>query len=152
MSHQETPTRLLTTLPIANPPTISAKQSIVDAMKLMTQHDCKCVLTTIDGEPAVLTQADIDRVLPSPATSLARYEVPARLERISVRHAVHSPSPTVPMDASIETATSAMRANGWAPIIVMAGDRVHGVLTTPALLERVLEQMPRTGAREAVAS
>jgi acetoin utilization protein AcuB len=150
MSHQETPTRVRATLPIANPPTISAKRSIVDAMKLMTQHDCNCVITTIRGEPAILTQADVDRVLPSPATSLARYEVPARLERISVRHAVHHPSPTISIDASIESATSIMRANAWVPIIVMADDRVRGVLTTSALLERLLEQRPNTASREAL--
>ena len=148
MSHQETPTRVRATLPIANPPTISAKRSIVDAMKLMTQHDCNCVITTIRGEPAILTQADVDRVLPSPATSLARYEVPARLERISVRHAVHHPSPTISIDASIESATRIMRANAWVPIIVMADDRVRGVLTTSALLERLLEQRPNTASRE----
>ena len=150
MPHQEVLHHDPATLPITNPPTISEKRSIVDAMKLMTQHDCTCVITTIRGEPAILTQADVDRVLPSPATSLARYEVPARLERISVRHAVHHPSPTVSIDASVESATSIMRANAWAPIIVMANDRVRGVLTTSALLERLLEQSPDDGAREAM--
>jgi hypothetical protein len=43
-----------------------------------------------------------------------------------------------------------MRANAWVPIIVMADDRVRGVLTTSALLERLLEQRPNTASREAL--
>ncbi len=139
-------------LPVVSPPTISANRSIVDAMDLMLRHELGFLLTTIDGKPTVLSQADVDRVLPSPATSLARYEVPARLERISVRHALRGPSPTVPIEAPVERATAIMRANGWAPIIVMDGDRVHGVLSAPVLLERLLEQLPRPGRCEAVAS
>lgn len=54
--------------------TIGPKASILDALGLLRQEPSGVLLTSHRGRPALLTQGDVERVLPSPASSLARNE------------------------------------------------------------------------------
>ena len=81
-------------------------------------------------------------MLPSPATSLARYEEPSRLERITVRHALRAPSPTVPRSATLSEAVRALCAVAWAPLVITAGGEPLGVLTAELLVAQMLGAEP----------
>ena len=106
------------------PPTLPASASVATAMRTMLGTGVAHMLSDLDGAPAVLTRADIDRVLPSPASSLARYEVPARLERVTVRQALR-----------------VLRAASWAPVVVRDGnsdgDGVIGIVTAEIIAEEL---------------
>ncbi len=84
-------------------------------------------------------------MLPSPATSLARYEEPSRLERITVRHALRAPSPSVSRSAMLSEAVRALCAVAW---VITAGGEPVGVLTAELLVAQMLGAEP-SGALEA---
>ena len=129
----------LAELVLVRPPALPASASIAVAMRTMLDSGVSHILSDLDGAPAVLTRADVDRVLPSPATSLARYEVPARLERVTLRHALRAPSPTLPRTASVAEAVRALRDAAWVPLVVLDGDTVAGVVTAETIAEQLVE-------------
>lgn len=135
----------LAELGLVAPPTLPASASVATAMRTMLDTGVTHILSDLDGAPAVLTRADVDRVLPSPATSLAHYEVPARLERVTVRHALRGPSPVLPGSASVADAVCVLRAASWAPVVVRDGDGdgdgvigiVIGIVTAEIIAEEL---------------
>ena len=128
----------LAELVLARPPALPASASVAIAMRTMLDSGVTSILSDLDGAPAVLTRADVDRVLPSPATSLASYEVPARLERITLRHALRAPSPTLPRTATVAEAVRALRDAAWVPLVVLDGDTVAGVVTAETIAEQLV--------------
>ncbi len=57
-------------LGLERPPTVGPRLSILDALGLLMAEPSQLLLTSDEGRPAVLTRADLERFLPSPATTL----------------------------------------------------------------------------------
>lgn len=115
-------------------PFIPDSESIVEALRLLNQSRAPALLTTYRGQPAVLDRADIELVLPSPASSLARYEMPDLVERVKVREAVRGPAPLLSTNDTLARAVAIMREWDWRPVVVVDGHSLYGLLTAGALL------------------
>ena len=133
-----TPDTRLSDLPMTPPVVLPPATSVAVAMRRMLETGVPYILSELDGAPAVLTRADVDRVLPSPATSLARYEVSARLERVTIRHALRAPSTTLPVTATVAEAVRRLRDAAWAPLIVYDRDAVVGIVTAEIVAEQLV--------------
>ncbi len=102
-------------LRFVRPATIGPRASILEALGLLMREPSGVLLTSHRGRPAVLTQGDVERVLPSTASSLARDELTSRVERVRVADAIPGATATLEVDASLGTAVEALRRSGWRP-------------------------------------
>lgn len=134
------PALRLQDIPAASAPFIERDQTIVDALRLLNGSGAPALLTTDRGRPAVVTRADLDLVLPSPASSLARYEIPALLARVKVAEAVRGPAPVVSRHDSVAKAIAMMGEWDWRPLVVTDGGRPQGVVTAGMLLAALVRQ------------
>lgn len=116
-------------------PYVQPRRTIVEAARLLEEPGAAGLLLTKCGDrPGVVTRADVSRLMPSPATTLARHEIPALLARVTVAEAVRSPAPTAGPDEDVRKAVLLMREYDWQPLVVADGEWVYGVVTTGALL------------------
>ncbi len=129
-------------LGLERPPTVGPRLSILDALGLLMAEPSQLLLTSDEGRPAVLTRADLERFLPSPATSLARYERISRVERVRVEDAVLGPARTVAAGASLGATVAQLREADWRPIVVLDGGAPSGVYTTQSILGALYPEAP----------
>ncbi|MDO9445171.1 MAG: hypothetical protein Q7K37_07630 [Dehalococcoidia bacterium] len=71
----------------------------------------------------LLDRTDLDRISPSPASSLARYETAERIARLRIGHALGAAAAELPEHATLEAVTSAVALAGWRPVLVRDGAR-----------------------------
>lgn len=82
----------------------------------------------------IITDRDIRRALPSAATSLAKWEIPALLEKITAKELMHSPVHTVLETTPIGYAAEQMLKRQISSLPVLDGDEVKGIITSSDLL------------------
>lgn len=124
-------------------PSISESRTIVDALRLLDDTGAPGLLTTHQGRPAVVTRSDIELMLPSPATTLARYEVSALISRVQLREAVRGPTPVVGADHELRNVIYAMGEWGWRPLVVLDGDASYRLITPGAILSALVASQGR---------
>jgi len=133
---------------IARHATVDAGSSVHAALAILAADRLEVLLVTHAGATHALTRGDLERVLPSPATALARHEIPELLRRVAVRHALRAPAATIDGGASLLAAARALRDAGWRPVVVRDGKRVWGVVTAESVLAALARRAPRdAGAR-----
>lgn len=138
MSHRFESEMPVAEMLLAALPRLSSRASVGAAMRLMLDEGVDAVLSELDGAPAVITRADVDRVLPSPASSLAAYEVPGRVDRIRLAHALRGPSPTVPPATRVGEVVQRMREAGWRPVVVVDGETVLSTVSVEMIAEQIV--------------
>jgi CBS domain-containing protein len=119
---------------LARHATVDGGASVHDALAMLATGRLDVLLVVHGGAAHVLTRGDLERVLPSPATALARHEIPELLGRVAVRHALRTPARAIAAGAPLREAVQALRAAGWRPLVVIDGPRAIGVLTAESLL------------------
>ncbi|MEX2229773.1 MAG: CBS domain-containing protein [Dehalococcoidia bacterium] len=120
--------------------------SVADALAAFARDRLDVMLVEHGGPAHALTRGDLERVLPSPATALARHEIPELLRRVTVRHALRAPAATIDGGASLLAAAHALRDAGWRPVVVRDGKRVWGVVTAESVLAALARRAPSTPA------
>ncbi|PKN82106.1 MAG: hypothetical protein CVU47_04235 [Chloroflexi bacterium HGW-Chloroflexi-9] len=88
----------------------------------------------------LLDRTDLDRISPSPASSLARYETAERIARLRIGHALGPAAVELPEGATLEEVTSAVALAGWRPVLVRDGAR--WLAASPATLLRAMMAAP----------
>lgn len=121
-------------VPLVAAPFLDCGSSVLEALQVFQRSRAPGLLTTCSGRPAVVTRLDIDLVMPSPATTLARYEMPGLLERVKVADAVRGSAPVLGMEDRLPKAVAMMQAWDWRPLVVTDGHRPQGLLTVGSLL------------------
>jgi len=115
-------------------PAISERRPIVHALRLLNETGAPGLLTMHSGRPAVVTRADIELVLPSPVSTLARYEIPALIQRIAVREAVPGPTPVVWLDDELPQVVRTMSECEWRPLLVRDAADSYRMITAGEIL------------------
>jgi CBS domain-containing protein len=111
--------------------------SIIDALAVLPDAQWSVVLITGRHGPKAVTRADVELLLPSPATMLSRHELIDRVDRVSVGEAVRHQTTLVEGGASVGETIEAMREAAWRPVVVMEGGVPKGVHTSASLLAAV---------------
>ena len=126
-----------------HPVSVTSKATIGEVDNLMKKHKFHRMLV-IDGGKLVgyLSDRDIMRVTPSPATSLSKFEIRALLDKLSVKDIMQTKVITVNEDATIEEAALIMYQNkvGGLPVISEVG-AVVGIITATDILKTFVDVM-----------
>lgn len=132
-----------------HPVSVTSKATISEVDRLMKKHKFHRMLIIDDGKlVGYLSDRDIMRVTPSPATSLSKFEIRSLLDKLSVKDIMQTKIITVNEDATIEEAALIMYQNkvGGLPVISEVG-AVVGIITATDILKTFVDVMglPRGG-------
>lgn len=126
-----------------HPVSVNSNATIGDVNNLMRKNNFHRMLV-IDGGKLVgyLSDRDIARVTPSPATSLSKFEIRSLLDKLSVKDIMKTKVITVNEDATIEEAALIMYQNkvGGLPVISEVG-AVVGIITATDILKTFVDVM-----------
>ena len=132
-----------------HPVSVTSKATIGEVDRLMKKHKFHRMLIIDEGKlVGYLSDRDIMRVTPSPATSLSKFEIRSLLDKLSVKDIMKTNIVTVNEDATIEEAALIMYQNkvGGLPVISEVG-AVVGIITSTDILKTFVDVMglPRGG-------
>lgn len=130
----------------ANPFTIDSGATVPDAIEMMQTHGITKLPVLRDGKLCgVVSQSDINRALPSDATSLSFGEVAYLLSKLKIYKIMKKNPPTISADAMLEEAAIVMRDSKVEILPVMDESKVIGVITESDVLDAFIDI---NGARE----
>ena len=126
-----------------NPMTVTADTKVDEVDHLMKKHNFRRLPVVDDGKlVGFLSDSDLMRVAPSPATTLSRYEINSLLAKICVRDIMKKDVVSVNVDATIEEAALIMYKNkiGGMPVVSNMG-AVVGVITETDIFKTFVDVM-----------
>lgn len=129
------------------PITIHEDASVDEALQLMRNEKIRRLPVINKGGRMVgiVSELDLLKVSPSPATSLSIYEIPYLLARIKMRDIMTREVITVTEDTPLEEAARIMADHKIGGLPVMRGDKLVGIITETDMFKIFLEML---GARE----
>ncbi len=124
-----------------DPITVDVKTGINDALKLLQTHRIRH-LPVMDGKRMVgiITDRDIRRVLPSPATSLEIHELHYLLDKLQVGEVMTKKVVTVNPQTTLEEAAKLLLDYRIGGLPVLEGNELVGIITETDILEAFLEE------------
>src|SRR5690554_2560959 len=132
------------------PVVIGPKASVMHAGQLMQEHNLKRLPVMENGKlVGIITEADLMRALPSPATSLSKYEINYLSQEISVADTMSKKVFTATPDHTIEEAMVLMRQYDLSCLPIMDEDELVGIVTESNVFEAItkLFGLNRVGLR-----
>lgn len=126
-----------------NPITVTPETKIDEAANLMKTREFRRLPVVENGKlVGFISDRDIMRVAPSPATTLSRYEINSLLAQIEVKDIMQKKVIAVNVDATIEEAALLMYKNriGGMPVVSSVG-AVVGVITETDIFKALVDVM-----------
>lgn len=130
-----------------NPVTMTSSATIGEVDRMMKKYKFHRMIIVEGGKiVGYLSDRDIMRVAPSPATSLSKFEIRTLLDKLSVKDIMQKNVITVNESATIEEAALIMYKNkvGGLPVISEVG-AVVGIITATDILKTFIEVMGLPG-------
>jgi acetoin utilization protein AcuB len=125
----------------ANPITITPDVSVPDALRLMREKKVRR-LPVVDKRGklvGIVADDDLLYASPSPATSLAVWEITDLLSKLKVEKVMTREVITIDDDCPLEDAARIMRENAIGGLPVMRDGSLVGIITESDLFEALLE-------------
>lgn len=137
-----------------HPITVSPHSSIAVAMTLMHERKVRR-LPVLDNRGklvGIISDRDILQASPSPATSLAKWEIPELLDKLTVEKVMTSEVISIPDDTPLEEAARIMADHKVGGLPVMKGAALVGIITESDLFKVLLQLLGgrRPGVRISV--
>jgi len=137
-----------------NPVTVTPETPVPDALRLMRDKKVRR-FPVVDGQgrlTGIVSDRDLIHATPSPATTLAVWEIPELLAKIRVEHVMTRNVVTIAADVPLEEAARVMADNKIGGLPVMQGGTLVGIITETDLFKSFLEMLGgrRSGVRVAV--
>jgi acetoin utilization protein AcuB len=133
---------------MSRPPiTIRENVGVEDALRLMHNEDIRR-LPVVDNRGkmvGIVSELDLLKVSPSPATSLSVYEIPYLMAKIKMKDVMTKDVITVTEDTPLEEAARVMADNKIGGVPVMRDGKLVGMITETDLFKTFLEML---GGRE----
>ena len=126
-----------------NPMTVTADTKVDEVAHIKKKHNFRRLPVVDDGNlVGFLSDSDLMRVAPSPATTLSRYEINSLLAKICVRDIMKKDVVSVNVGATIEEAALIMYKNkiGGMPVVSNMG-AVVGVITETDIFKTFVDVM-----------
>ena len=126
-----------------NPITVSPDTKVDEAAALMKKHHFRRLPVVTDGKlVGFLSDKDIIKAAPSPATTLAKYEINSLLAKMRIADIMAKEVISVQVDATIEEAALLMCNHkiGGLPVISSVGS-VVGVITETDIFKTFVDVM-----------
>ncbi len=126
-----------------NPITVEPSTPVNDAAKLMKRRNIRRLPVVDDGKlVGIISDRDIMRVAPSPATTLSRFEIASLLDKITVAEIMAKDVVSLPDTATIEDAALLMyneKLSGL-PVVSSVG-AVVGIITETDVFKTFVDVM-----------
>jgi acetoin utilization protein AcuB len=127
---------------------------ITDANDLMEKHRL-WMLPVVDNEKLLgyIQKEDVHTALPSPATTLSKYELPEIMSHITVEDFIRKDVITVTPEMEIESAAEIMAKNNLPGLaVVSTAGKLIGYINRSVMLDVLVEEMGlhRGGSRFAI--
>ncbi|MDQ0202998.1 CBS domain-containing protein [Pectinatus haikarae] len=126
-----------------NPITVSADTPVDEAAGLMKMNHFRRLPVMKDGKVVgIISDRDISRIAPSPATTLAKYEINSLLAKMPVSDVMSAPIVCVSDEATVEEAALLMCNNkiGGMPVVSSVGVLV-GIITETDIFRVLVKVM-----------
>ncbi len=133
---------------MSKPPiTVRKNVGVEDALRLMHNEDIRRlpVVGKHGKMVGIVSELDLLKVSPSPATSLSVYEIPYLLAKVKMEDVMTEDVVTVHEDTPLEEAARVMADNKIGGLPVMRDGKVVGMITETDLFKTFLEML---GGRE----
>ncbi len=133
-----------------NPITITNDTTVLDALDLMNKRKVRR-LPILDGKGrlvGIVSDKDLLRATPSPATTLAVYEIPEALQKLTVEKVMTRKVVTVTEETTLEEAACILLDKRIGGLPVMRGETLVGIITETDMFKSLLTLMG--GRREGV--
>ena len=129
------------------PITVTEDTSVDEALRIMHEEKIRRlpVLNKHGRLVGIVSELDLLKVSPSPATSLSMWEIPYLLSKIKMRDIMTRDVITVTEDTPLEEAARIMADNKIGGLPVMRDDKLVGIITETDMFKIFLEML---GARE----
>ncbi len=126
-----------------NPVTCSPDTGLDEAVRLMKDNKVRQLLVVEDSDELVgiVTDVDLQHVLPSPATSLSIHELTYLLSKLTIAKFMVRKVVTIGPEATIEEAALLMHDNDISGLPVVKSGRLVGYINRTILLEIFVEEM-----------
>ena len=121
--------------------TISPKEGLMVAKHILEKKGIRHLPVVSGGKlVGIITDRDIRRNLPSPATSLEIHEIAYLLDKLQVQMVMTREVVSVTPETSIEAAASLLLAHKIGGLPVLDGERLVGIITEGDLLRALLQR------------
>lgn len=125
-----------------NPVTVSPETTVPDALEIMKQNGVRRLPVVKNGVlVGIVTQMDLLRATPSPATTLAVWEIPGLVAKIKVQDVMTTNVQTIGPDEPIEDAALIMRQHKIGGVPVMQGDQLVGIITETDIFDAFVDML-----------
>ena len=129
---------------MSKPPiTVRADAGVDKALQLMHSEDVRR-LPVVDKQGkmvGIVSELDLLKVSPSPATTLSIYEIPYLLSKIKMKDVMTTDVVSVTEDTALEDAARLMADSKIGGLPVLRGDDVVGMITETDLFKAFLEML-----------
>lgn len=130
-----------------NPVTVSENTPVLEAGEIMRKQGFSRLPVTRDGKLiGIVTDMDIIRVSPSPATTLSVFEVNYLLSKLTLKEVMTKSPKMIGPEATLEEAAVLMRDNGIGALPVVQDGKLVGIITESDIFDAFISLM---GLREA---
>jgi len=129
---------------MSKPPiTVLESTGVDEALRLMHEENIRR-LPVVDKHgkmTGIVSELDLLKVSPSPATSLSIYEIPYLLSKIKMKDVLVTDIVSVSEDTALEDAARIMADNKIGGLPVLRGDNVVGIITETDMFKTFLEML-----------
>jgi acetoin utilization protein AcuB len=120
--------------------TVDSRTPLYDALRLMEKKRIRRLPVVDRGKlVGIVTWTDLMRAQPSPATSLAVWEIPYLLSKAQVADVMTRNPITISPDMPLEEAALLMREKKIGGLPVMEGDRLVGIITESDIFDALID-------------
>jgi acetoin utilization protein AcuB len=139
-----------------HPVTVSPHSSVAAAMTLMRERKIRRlpVLDSLGQLVGIVSDRDILQASPSPATTLAKWEISELLDKLTIDKVMTAEVVSIPEDTPLEDAARIMADHKVGGLPVMRGAALVGIITESDLFKVLLQLLGgrRPGVRISVAT
>jgi acetoin utilization protein AcuB len=126
----------------ANPVTISPTATLPEIAELMREKKIRRVPVLADGKlVGIVSDHDVMASMPSPATTLSRWEMNTLLDKLTAREIMTSPVTVVGPDCPIEEAAQSLLVQKFGALPVLQNDELVGIITESDIFRTFVEML-----------
>lgn len=113
-----------------DPVTVTPKTTLPEIVDLMREKQVRRVPVLDKGKlVGIISDNDVDSVMPSPATTLSRWEMSTLLDKLAASEFMTSPVSVINPDCPLEEAAQALLDKKIGALPVLQDDKLVGIIT-----------------------
>lgn len=126
----------------SDPITVTPQTTLPQIVEMLREKKIRRVLVVDEGKlVGIISDHDVDSVMPSPATSLSRWELNTLLDKLTAREIMTSPVFVIGPDCPLEEAARAMLERKFGALPVLQEGALVGIVTESDIFRAFVEML-----------